>query len=447
MFRIAHMIRFALNVICVLVWFNVPLLVQTAYAQSLIRDAEVEHILRDITRPLLAAAGLTQHSVKLVVLNDKQANAFVFDHKHIVINAGLILRLPKVEHIQAVIAHEIAHIANGHLISHRASARAANRLSSLGLALSAAIAASTNNAQLGTGLAIGGASAASRGHLSHSRTQEKIADQFAVRYMHTIGVSSQYLIEAINTINKGHVRSTAKHDHASTHPFPKERIRAISGFSTAIPLETAHNTPSAPYERMRAKVFAFMNNPKYVLSQIKSTDDSDIAHLKQAIAYHRLNNLSAASNHINALLTRHPDDPYYHELRGQIMFESRQFKTALNAYKKAFLRAPFEPLIAARYARALLALHSKAYDQKALAILQNAYARDQQDPSLLRDLAIAYARNQQPSLSSLITAEYYFAIGDRNTAAIHAQRAYDHLSAGSPDWLRAQDIVNLTKTN
>ena len=141
-----------------------------------------------------------------------------------------------------------------------------------------------------------------------------------------------------------------------------------------------------------------------------------------------------------------PDDPYYHELRGQILYEARRYGNAVAAYAQAVELAPREPLIMAAYGRALLALESAASNSQALEVLSRARARDPFNPRLLRDLALAHARLGQNGLASAATAERYALIGRFEDARIHATRASGLLPQGSPGWLRAQDVLSVAET-
>src|SRR5713101_8234831 len=57
----------------------------------LIRDAEIEQLLREYTGQILRAAGLGQQNVRIVIINDRSFNAFVVDAKRIFVNAGALM--------------------------------------------------------------------------------------------------------------------------------------------------------------------------------------------------------------------------------------------------------------------------------------------------------------------------------------------------------------------
>lgn len=121
-------------------------------AQSLIRDPDIEHGLRELAFPILRAAGLNTNRVRVLVVNDGAFNAFVIDYNTIYVNYGLILGVDTPEMLQAVIAHEAAHIANGHLARRTENLRAAQRAATFGTAM-ALIAAAAGGGEAAAGIA------------------------------------------------------------------------------------------------------------------------------------------------------------------------------------------------------------------------------------------------------------------------------------------------------
>ncbi|MFC0161381.1 M48 family metalloprotease, partial [Mameliella alba] len=107
-------------------------------ATTLLRDADMEYALRQLAAPILTAAGLSPQQVKIIVIDDGSLNAFVTDTRHIFLHSGLIMRLDSAEALQAVIAHEAAHIANGHIARRLGNLRAARTAAGIGMALAAA---------------------------------------------------------------------------------------------------------------------------------------------------------------------------------------------------------------------------------------------------------------------------------------------------------------------
>lgn len=415
-------------------------------AQSIIRDAEIERGLRELAAPILAEAGLPR-STRIIVINNDSLNAFVTDGRHIFIHSGLLMRMERPAELQAVIAHEAAHIANGHLTNRALSAGRASSGAALGIALALAL-AGTGNSELATGVGAGAQSLAVRNFLTHTRAQEASADQSALRYMVSAGIDPQAMRDVLDIFRGQEALSAGRQDpYLRTHPLTRDRLRAVEAFVTARATGPYDATLEAQYwfARSIAKLSAFLRDPRWTLRQTRGQSD-EISLLRRAIAHHRSADTDRALADINQLRALRPSDPYYQELQGQILFESRRFGEAVGAYARAVELAPREPLILASYGQALLALETSANDRAALDVLEQAYAREPANPRLLINLAQAYARTGNTGMASAVTAERFALSGDFETAAIHAERASGLLPNGSPGWQRAQDILRAAET-
>jgi len=419
-----------------------------ARAISILRDPDIENALTELARPLINAAGLPQGQIKLLVVKDSKLNAFVVDTRHILIHSGLILKAESAEELQAVIAHELAHIANGHITRRLTNQRAAKGVARFGLLVALAVGASTGNAEAAAGIAIGSASSASRVFLGHTRAEEASADQAALRYMSLKGINPNAMADVLDYFRGQEVLSAARQDpYVRSHPLTRDRIRAVKGYAAAY-AGTARENPKAEYwfARAKGKLGAFLQAPGFTLRKIGKNDTSDIAVMRRAIAYHRAPRPQKALAEINRLVAMRPNDPFVQELRGQILLESRNYGAAVNAYGRAVQLAPKNPLILAGYGRSLLALKTRDSYAKALRVLEQARSRDARDPRMMRDLAVAYARNGQNGMASVATAERYALLGDLKNAKVHAKRAIGLLPQGSAGWNRAQDVLNAAKT-
>lgn len=414
-----------------------------AQAVTLIRDAEIERSLRELARPLMTAAGVNPARVDIWVIQDSKLNAFVADTQTIVLHSGLLLRLETPQQVQAVLAHEIAHIANGHVSRRMDNMRASNRLAQLGLILAGAAGLASGSPEAAIGLGLGTAGAARRAFFSHTRAEEAAADRSSIRYMANAGISPVAMVEVLNIFRGQEALSPGRQDpYLRTHPLTRDRLRAAEGFAAASPPDTRDQTSSTYwYARLQGKLSAFLRNPNWTLRRVPASDRSEIAVMRRAIAYHKKPDPKRAAREVDALIALRPDDPYYTALKAQFAFETRRYDAAVAAYERAVALAPREPLLQAQLGRAYLAQNTRASNRRALEILKSAYSRDAGNPSLLRDLAQAYAKAGQTGMASVTTAERHALSGRLPDAAIQAQRAMALLPQGSPGYARARDIL------
>ncbi len=424
----------ALLLSAVLVLVTLP-----ARAAGLIRDPDIEFALTKVAEPILLASGLGP-GVRIILVNDRSLNAFVIDSQHIYIHLGLLNRLDKPEMLQAVIAHEAAHITNGHITRRHLNLDSARNAAGLGMALALAVAAATGSADAAAGLALGTQSAAQRNFLAHTRAEEAAADQSGVRYMARGGVDPRGAVAVHQLFRGQELLNVSRQDpYIRSHPLTRDRVRAMQNFVDGY---TGEVKPQAEaqywFARARGKASAFTRSPKWTLQRSKESPTEDIRAMREAVAYLRLSDASRAVSRINQALELRPNDAFYYELKGQILLETRQFSAAVDAYERSVELAPRNALNLAGYGRALMAA---GRDKEALDALERARARDFRDARLLRDLGQAYAKNGQNGMASLSTAERYALQGRLKDAEIHARRASGLLPRGSSAWRRAEDIM------
>ena len=419
-------------------------LAHPARAVTLLRDPDIEYALKQLSSPVLQAAGLSANRVNIFVIDDRSLNAFVIDQDSIFIHSGLLLKMTSPQMLQAVMAHEAAHIANGHLVRRPINFRNARTAASLGLALAAVAGAATGNAQAAAGIAAGSAGTAQRLFFAHTRSEESSADNAAIRYMVRAGIDPQGAVDVMDLFRGQEALSVGRRDpYASTHPLSADRIRVLQRLAEPYKGRfTPSNSDLYWFARAKGKLSAFQRNPKWTLTRAGESGFADVRAMREAIAYHRQSNLRKSLAAMDRALAARPNDPFYHELHGQILMESRQFAPATAAYARAVNAAPKNALILGSYGRALL---TQGQTPKALDVLERARARDGRDVRVMRDLAAAHAKSGNAGLASVVTAERYALIGRLDDAVIHANRASGLLPRGSGAWQRAQDVLQAAK--
>lgn len=419
-----------------------------AAAISLIRDAEIERTVERLTTPILRAAGLPQETVNIYIVNDRNLNAFVAGGRNIFLHTGLLEELETPGALMGVIAHETGHITGGHIARRTVNARAAQGPALIGSLLAVAAAAAAGNAAAGAAVALGSQTAVQRAFLRFNRAEEAAADQAALLYLERAGVSPEGFRDVLRLFRGQEVLSFGNLDpYTLTHPLSTQREQLIAQAADAAQEKTYPANPERDYwhARMRAKLEGFLDTPARVLDRYADAEPTEFVRYARAVALHRLPSPDEAVAEVDRLIALRPDDPYYLELKGQILFESGRAEAALPHYRRAVALAPDEVLLRAGLGRVLLAQDTPETDREALRILESARRADAGDPSMLRDLAIAYDRSGDRGMATLLTAERYALRGARQDAILHARRASALLSEGSPGWLRAQDILAMDK--
>ena len=412
----------------------------SAQSIGLLRDPDIEHGLQELADPILLSAGIKSNNIKVLIVNDLSLNAFVIDNHHIFIHAGLVLKLTSAEQLQSVIAHEAAHIANGHIARRVANIKRAKVSSAFGVLLAVAAVAG-GESKVGAGIALGTASSAQRVFLAHTRVEEASADQAALRYLSHAKVNPASMSEVFQIFKGQMTLSLERQDpYTRSHPLNRDRIRAINAYTSAATVLNKNQTHSYWFKRIQAKLSGFLRTPKWTLTHAKGDDEINL--MRQAIANHRIGKGSLAKRKIDQLISLHPKDPYYKELQGQILLENNEYTAAIKAYAKAAQLAPVNAQILGSYGRSLLAVNTRSNNLTALKNLRKARELDNRDARILRDIAIAFARAGNEGQAVLAIAERYALLGDLKNATLQAAKAEGLLSRGSIAWQRAQDILD-----
>jgi predicted Zn-dependent protease len=424
-----------------------------AMAQSILRDAETEAMLADMTRPIIQAAGLSPNNVRVVLVNDPSINAFVAGGQIVYIHSGLIDAADNANEVQGVIAHEIGHIVGGHAVFQNDGGY--TKISILSLLLGAA-AMAAGAGEAGTGILMMGQRAAIGKYLAFSRIQESSADAAGARFLNTAGVTGKGMLTFFNKLTAqmhryGYYATQANPEvdpFAQTHPMSADRVENLRADLESSPAWNKSIDPKleARFKRVQAKLRGFVNEPEATLRIYPVTDQSAPAHYARAYAYHKSGYPEQAAAETTALVKTAPDDPYFLELEGQILLESGKPAEAIAPLREATRRSNNQPLIAATFGHALLATEDKANLAEAEGVLRTAVARDKENPFAWMQLGTVYERKGDEPRTALATAERANLMGDARTALVSARSAMANLPQGSADWIRAQDISMVSQT-
>jgi predicted Zn-dependent protease len=422
----------------------------TTRGMPIIRDAEIEQLLRDYAQPILRAAGLAKQNVRVVVLSDRSFNAFVMDGRHIFINAGALFDAKTANEVIGVFAHETGHLAGGHLQRLReqlASAQTAGIVALLA-GVGAAVAASRagGGGDVGMAAILAPQSAILRSVLAYVRTQEDQADHAGVKFLNATGQSPKGMVDLFKRLSNEVLFNSRYIDpYMQTHPMPADRVAALETLAKTSPYWDRKDPPELQlrHDLMRAKLSGFLEKPDTVARRYPASDHSLPARYARAISTYRHSDLRQAVVQIDGLIQAQPNNPYFYELKGQALLEGGHPAEAVAPMRQAAQLSHSNPLIEIMLAQALNATNNPKLAEEAVALLRTAIAREPESPDAYAQLAVAYGRKGDLANADLASAQAAFARGDLKTARQLATRAKTRLPIGSPAWVRADDIVNV----
>ena len=422
---------------------------QPAAAQSILRDAETEALFNEMSRPLIEAAGLTPDNVKIVLVHDRSINAFVAGGQIVYMHSGLIAAADNANEVQGVIAHELGHITGGHVLRFHEGVKVATGIMLLSLVLGAA-AMAAGAGEAGAGIMAAGQQAAMGKFLAFTRTQESAADAAGASFLTKSGISGKGSLGFFKKLQNQEFRYAIPQEdsYARTHPLSGERMAALEQVYKAAPSWETKTDPGleARFQRVKAKLFGFVDDPKRTLQKYPESDKSVPARYARAYAWHKTAYPERALEEVDALLRDNPNDPFYLELRGQVLLESGRPEEALASLRTAVQRAPDQPLISALFGHALIATEKPQNFDEAKRVLKAAIGRDNSNPFAWYQLGIVYDREGDSARAALATAERYNLEGQPRLALANAEHALRSIPTGTPDWLRAQDIAMVSRT-
>jgi len=413
----------------------------TAQGLNLIRDTEIEKLLQDYAKPVFKVGNLGPVSIHII--QEDTINAFVTQGNNMFFNTGLLLLAKNSNEVIGVMAHETGHIVGGHAVTFGDSIAAASTTSVLATLLGVAAGVVSKSPDVGMAVMLGGQGSAMRQLMAFSRDQESRADQFAIKALSESRQSPQGLRDFFARLAGQELLLAERQDpYARTHPMTRERMDTVQAATNASPY--AHNAEDPALElrhrRMVAKLFAFLKPQGTTLQKYSERDTSQEARYARSIAYYRRGQVDKALPLIDGLIAQFPNDPYFWELKGQMMLESGKTEPAVAAYRKSVEIMPDAPLNQVSLAHAMVESGNKAYATDAARVLQASLRVENDNPFAWDLLARAYLLGDNPGMSNYAASERALLMGQYQDVIRYTREAEKDLKRDTPEWYRLQDI-------
>lgn len=433
--------------------------VRSADAQSLplIRDTEIENLLNDYSRPVFRAAGLGSNRVRVRIVNNRLFNAFVVDGRNVFMHTGALMDSETPNQVIGVLAHEAGHIAGGHMAALRARIKADQtraliaQILGIGAMIGGGVAGGDSGGQIGSagqGIAMGGTELIMRGLTAERRSQESAADQAGLSYLNATGQSGRGMLETFERFAQQEYISDAHKDvFVRTHPVATTRISRLRQLVQSSPYYNVKDKPDLLHRHnmMRAKLSGYIEDPSIVLNRYPATDKSLPARYARSVARFRMggrNNIDIAMAEVNALTRDYPNNPYFWEIKGDLLQKAGRPADAIAPLRKAIqILKEKAPLINVQLAQVMLQTRNKTYTDEAIRLLRRSIVIENDNPLAYNLLGQAYHNKGRYPQSYLARAQGLFYFGSVKEAKDFAQRAQAGLPRGSPEWIKADDII------
>ncbi|MCP4314596.1 MAG: M48 family metallopeptidase [Hyphomicrobiales bacterium] len=421
----------------------------------IVRDAEIEGLLIDYARPIFKVAGLKRKGIEIVLVNNPFFNAFV-DGRRIFMNTGALLTSDTPNEIIGVIAHESGHLAGGHqqrLREQLARSRTiaiVGALAGIGAAAAGSATGIGGASAAGGGLASAAPSVAQRALLSYQRSEEITADRAAVKYLNATGQSAQGMLKTFRRFTQQQaLAGVGRNPYEVSHPLPRERIALMEDLARKSKHYNKKDSASLQrrHDMIRGKIAAYTGGAPAVGQVFRNNPKSAGARYGMAISQFLRGDTRRALAGIDKLISQDKNNPYLHEMKGEIYLAGRQPKKAASEFARAVKLDRYKSgIIRGRLGFALVSTGDPAQMKKAVRELRAAISSDPNNFAAYTYLARAYAQTGDVANAELTQAEGYFRGGNVREAKRFAVRALKKLQKGTPSWQRANDIVKY-KTN
>jgi len=409
-----------------------------------IRDSEIENLIKDIIAPIANAANQDKKKLKIFIIDDKQLNAFVTPGQKIFIFSGLILNSKNSNALEGVIAHELGHITGRHHIKIYQQLERSRAITLAGLILGTAVSAMTGDPNAAAAIAGGVLSTSGRSLLNFSRVQEGSADQAGYSFLKKSGKSLCGIISFLELLEDRQIYYQ-ENAYTQSHPLTRERINDAKNAAKDENCEIKNSELliDEKYKFIQAKLIGFAD-PENTLISIKNNSkfNDDQKNYALAIANYKLFNLKKGNELINKLIKKYPSNPYFYELKAQMLRENGFLKESLNKYLIVNKLLPNDPLIQIELAHTLLNLDSKDTLDKAIEKLLEAQKKESENNKLWYLLSVAYGRNSEIGKSKYASAYSSYLKGDDAMALSFIERAKKIIKKNSATWTKLINLEN-----
>jgi predicted Zn-dependent protease len=417
---------------------------------AIIRDGEIESFIQKLSQPLIKAANLESKNIKFYIINDPTINAFVAGGQNIFLNSGLITKYYDPDILRGVIAHEIAHIASGHLARGNEEIEKATNLMMLSY-LAGIVSAAASGSDAGYAMLMAGNQIAERFFLKYNRSQEEAADILALEYLKKTNNSPLGLLKILQFFKSQMLGNKIIDEYALTHPISQKRIDFIKANLKNFPINIYHKMlkkEDFQMQRIVAKLQGFLDNIETSLKATKGKNDFSSLY-QRSIALFRSGQIAQSLKIIEKLLLDNPNDAYLLELQGQILYESGDLKNSIISYQKSLKLNKNNNLAKIIFAKAILDLDSDNLELINLAIknLKEILFTEKDNLKIYKILSNAYKKLGDDANYNLILAEYYFIQKEYDEAKKYAKKSQKLFPDDDVKSLRILDILELSKSD
>jgi predicted Zn-dependent protease len=311
------------------------LFLHKSHAFEILLDDEANSFFKELTEPIFKIAGLSDRKIKIQIIISSDINAFVADGENIFIYTGLISNMDDITSLIGVIAHESAHIKQGHILKSRREIGLAKKKALLSSILSMALGVAAQEPGVAIIGGVGSMDMINLAMLKFSRYHERSADKLAVSYLSKLGVEKSGMVDFFKKLEQKERIYNFKNSYKLTHPLSKERISYIESYD--LPTAKNNSYPNKQlvnqFQLVKAKLYAITNSYQATIAKYNGNAEHDL--YAQSLAYNKIKNYPDAFRAIDKLIKKNSVYQYFYSTKGGYLFEVGKIKESNQCYEKS----------------------------------------------------------------------------------------------------------------
>ena len=388
---------------------------------NIVRDAEIENFFHDLSFPIVESSTIKGTKINFYLDKQNYINAFVTSGPKIFITTELLIKTNSVDQIAGVIAHEIGHITGGHL-SKRYNAYEDSMFTTMISSILAVGAIAAGSPSAGSAILMGGEHIRNQQILSFSRNQESYADQTAIKLLKKSNYSVKGLYELFEILERKE-RFSKINPYNQTHPLSIERKRVIEDHIDYKENIESNYLLNERLKLIKAKLIGYTTKKERFNIYYPVDRNSLESWYARSIHYYLNGDIDKALIFIDKCINQKKENPYFYELKGQILYENGRSLLAINSYKEAIKYKNDEKHF-------YLAISKAIYTQKDIRLYDEGisflkkYINEEDFPiEAWHYLGLYYGKMGKYVLSSLALAEKFLLLNDIKNAKLQLQKA------------------------
>jgi beta-barrel assembly-enhancing protease len=408
---------------------------QVIYSQlrgqgGVLYDPVVQEYIQALGNKLVIHADNTKYPFTFFVINNQALNAFAFYGGHVGTHTGLIYRAETESELASVLAHEIAHVTQRHIVRR---SQAAERSSPLQIAsLIGGAILMMASPQAGIAAISAGNAGAIQNQINYTRTFEKEADRIGLRILFEAGFDPFSAADFFGRLLESKRWSSQAPAFLQTHPLSLNRVAEARNRAENMP--KVQNISSEMFHLVKARIQArYFYTAKHNISDFtqrlkahhninKNTPDSHLVY-GLAIAFMRDNQFTQALSLLQQLHRGDNENLAYVDALSDVYIALNKFENAIDLLKPLAAKQPNNAIVTLNYANVL---YKAGQHAQAIEVLKD-YLMINPDSVLGHQLlSDAYAASQQPMQMHQANAEFYQLLSIHQKAIDELQFAYNY---------------------